>query len=279
MFVADAITSALEQTYKNIEVVVVNDGSTDNSDEVIRQFGDRIVYINQQNAGASVARNNGIKMSTGNFILNLDGDDWINPQYVEDALKLIDGDHTIVSTQCVFADKDLNVLEGSEWPTDQFINCYNGKINFNHILRYTVIPATGLFSKRLWERCGGYDPLIPGNEDWEFWINMVKHGGTIKYLINNTTPYYKWRRHGPSKVDISSKRMKEIYNYIIKKHFYKNASRYDVINCMYKSFLSREIDKNAIKSYVNCAIPYSDIRDILLRCDEYNKKNIRRGGF
>jgi glycosyltransferase involved in cell wall biosynthesis len=75
-FVKDAIESALSQTYNNTEVIVVNDGSTDNSHYIISEFTDRVVYINQTNLGVAAARNNGISAATGTYCCCLDADDW-----------------------------------------------------------------------------------------------------------------------------------------------------------------------------------------------------------
>ena len=87
-FICEAIDSALSQSYPNIEVVVVNDGSTDDSHHIITaHYQNKIKYIQQKNSGASVARNSAIKASIGEWILTLDSDDCISPTYVEDAVQ------------------------------------------------------------------------------------------------------------------------------------------------------------------------------------------------
>src|SRR5690348_11388842 len=81
-YVGDAIESVLGQTYDNIEVVVVDDGSDDGSAEVIRSHRD-IRYVRQKNAGLARARNTGLGASTGAFVVFLDADDWLLPRAVE----------------------------------------------------------------------------------------------------------------------------------------------------------------------------------------------------
>lgn len=77
-YVCEAIDSVLAQTYKNIEIIAVDDGSTDNTKDIIQQYSSRIKYIYQNNAGPSAARNNGIKQSNGDLIAFLDSDDiWL----------------------------------------------------------------------------------------------------------------------------------------------------------------------------------------------------------
>lgn len=86
------INSITKQTYKNIEIIIVNDGSTDDSQKIIEQLEKkdiRIKTLNQQNSGVSVARNNGITNSTGDYIMFIDSDDWIDDNCVEKLVKTI----------------------------------------------------------------------------------------------------------------------------------------------------------------------------------------------
>src|SRR3990172_2985097 len=77
-FIGEAVRSVLEQTYSHHEVIVVDDGSTDNSEDVLRLFGERIQYIHQENRGPSAARNGGIRLAKGDYICFLDADDlWL----------------------------------------------------------------------------------------------------------------------------------------------------------------------------------------------------------
>ena len=81
-FLRQAIDSVLAQTYKNLEAIVVNDGSTDRSAEVMRAYGGRIVAVHQYNMGVGGARNTGMKKARGQFIAFLDQDDWWRPEKV-----------------------------------------------------------------------------------------------------------------------------------------------------------------------------------------------------
>lgn len=74
-FVGDAIESILSQDYSNLQIIVINDGSTDDSEDVIRQFGDKVEYVRQENLGISAARNSGLDRVRGSFIAFLDSDD------------------------------------------------------------------------------------------------------------------------------------------------------------------------------------------------------------
>src|SRR5262245_46484951 len=82
-YLAQAIDSCLAQTHPDVEVIVVNDGSDDNTDEVARGYGDRIRYIPKRNGGVSAARNSGIAVATGRYLKFLDADDHLAPQQIE----------------------------------------------------------------------------------------------------------------------------------------------------------------------------------------------------
>ena len=90
-FINDAVKSVLNSSYQNIEIIIVNDGSTDFlTNEVLKGFNDeRIKVINQTNQGVCAARNNGINEANGEFILPLDADDKIAPLYIEKAVKVL----------------------------------------------------------------------------------------------------------------------------------------------------------------------------------------------
>lgn len=88
-YLTKAIRSCFEQTYKNLEIIVIDDGSTDNTHEVIMGFSDKIVYVFQQNSGVSVARNKGLELAQGEFITFLDADDYLTEDSVETRLNIL----------------------------------------------------------------------------------------------------------------------------------------------------------------------------------------------
>lgn len=87
-YIKEAIDSVLNQTYKNIEIVVVNDKSTDSTPEILNSYGDKIIVVNNTiNMGAGYSRKVGSETATGEYILLLDGDDWLNPDFIEALVK------------------------------------------------------------------------------------------------------------------------------------------------------------------------------------------------
>ena len=99
-FLAVAIDSCLEQTYRDIEVIVVEDGSTDETRDVAARFGDRISYIHQENTGLAGARNRGIGESKGEYLCFLDSDDFFHPQKIQRQVELIEADPQLGFVYC-----------------------------------------------------------------------------------------------------------------------------------------------------------------------------------
>ena len=92
IFLRDCIDSLLHQTMKNIEIILVNDGSTDRSLDIIKEYSEKhanIVYVNQENKGVCIARNAGINIARGEYIGWLDSDDMLKPNAIEALLKLM----------------------------------------------------------------------------------------------------------------------------------------------------------------------------------------------
>jgi glycosyltransferase involved in cell wall biosynthesis len=117
-FVADAIASVLAQTYAVFEIVVVDDGSTDETEEVVKTFGERVRYIKQQNAGVSAARNAGIEVSSGDLIAFLDADDTWLPEKIEKQVAKFAEDAEIGLVHCGMREFDDHTGETIELHLD-----------------------------------------------------------------------------------------------------------------------------------------------------------------
>ena len=174
-YLDEALNSVLNQTYENWECIIVNDGSPDNTEFVAQKWcanDIRFKYIFQENAGPSVARNSAIEVAKGEFILPLDADDKIAPEYIDLALNAFNNESSLKVVYCK-AEKFGDEL--GLWDLKPF-SLYN-------LSKKNMIFCAAIYKKSDWERVGGYDVKMDrGIEDWEFWIAILKDGGNVKRL-------------------------------------------------------------------------------------------------
>lgn len=209
LYLGEAVQSALNQTYKNIEVIVVNDASTDpltvsKLKELEESLIPQVIH-HEKNKGISATRNTAIKASTGKYILPLDADDKIDPTTVEKTVGVLEKNPEIGFVSMgmrFFGDVD-----------DIYIP---PKYNFYTLLYRNIISPTALFRKEAWEQVGGYnEDFIYGYEDWEFWINLGKNEWE-GFLIEE--PLFLYRKHGKSMIDTALKNHHLIINQLLKLH-------------------------------------------------------------
>ena len=168
-FLAEALDSVLQQTYSNWECVIVNDGSTDNSEEVAKSYLDkdnRFKYLYQENSRLAAARNNGIWHSDGYYILPLDSDNVLCPAYLEKAVSyfLLHPETTLVYGKAeLFGDRSgiWNLPEYS-WEKIIWSNC---------------IDACAMYKRSDFEAIGGYRDVLM--EDWDFWLSLLKPDSVV----------------------------------------------------------------------------------------------------
>ncbi|NOY49709.1 MAG: glycosyltransferase [Chlorobi bacterium] len=169
---SEAIDSALAQTYDAIEVIVVNDGSTDNTDEVVSVYKDRVRYIKQQNSGPAAARNKGIFMAQGEFVAFLDSDDiWVSTK-LEKQLSCIKENSDSVMVYSKFVDFDMTTgRELTISPKKVFSGSLFDKLLVqNHILLSTVVVNTSIL-----QEIGGFDNTLITAEDTNLYLRIAKN--------------------------------------------------------------------------------------------------------
>ena len=111
-YLPEAIDSALSQTYPSVEVILVNDGSTDDTDKVAKSYGKQIQYLRQDNHGVVAARNNGAALAKGKYVCFLDADDKLHPNFVQALVRGFDADGGI---QLAYCDYELIGESGKQW--------------------------------------------------------------------------------------------------------------------------------------------------------------------
>ncbi len=191
-YLGSAIQSVLNQTFTDYEIIVVDDGSTDNSRDVVNAFGDKVRYVWQENKGLGGARNTGILASTAEFVGLLDADDEWKPDYLEKMMLLIN-EHPDVSVfycmaQCMNADGiDLPQLVGGPPVEPDALHWKLLRANF-------IIPSTVTFRRKAIFDAGNFDASLRSCEDWDLWLRILpdmKIAGSSNCLV-------RYRVHGYS---------------------------------------------------------------------------------
>jgi glycosyltransferase involved in cell wall biosynthesis len=162
------LNSVYDSTYKNVEIIIVNDGSTDQYVlEKLKSLSDisNIKIINQENKGPSAARNRGVQESKGDYILPLDADDMIKPEYIESCLRILKKNPNVSPVYCdTHHIGEMHGIEKRpEWSEERLI-------------QGPFIVNCSMFHRKAFEDCGGFDETLKGWEDYHFWLKMMKKG-------------------------------------------------------------------------------------------------------
>ncbi len=212
-FLAVAIQSVLTQTHPHVEIVVIDDGSTDNTREVVAAFGTQVRYIFQPNAGLSAARNTGINAASQPFIAFLDADDVFEPRLIKTAVaKFAElGDaFALVACRAGFIDGQGNELRHAH-PSELL----TGEIrSADIVLRTRFSPSGCVVRKSAFKEAGGFDTTLRSSEDRDMWIRIsVCHR---LFLLDDVLVYI--RSHG-SNMSSNGDRMKANMRKVLRKSF------------------------------------------------------------
>lgn len=207
LYLNDAIQSLRDQTYKALEIIVVNDGSTDELTlaSLERLAKQDIRVIHSPRIYPSAARNLGFFSASGQYILTLDADDMFGKSFVEKAIKVLDAQPEVgaVSSWTLgFGYKDFL------WkPAGGGIANFLTRINCS---------MSALSHKHIWEEVGGFDEsLTIGHEDWDFWIRLTKRGWQV-HIIPEVLFYYRQKKN--SRVHETNRLHNMIHYQLMKKH-------------------------------------------------------------
>lgn len=169
-YVKEAIDSALNQTYKNIEIIVVNDGSKDNTEKICKSYGNKIKYLSKENGGVSTALNLAIKNMSGEYFSWLSHDDRYYKEKIEEEIKYV-GKKKLVISDYDLMDKDSKVynrviLSHNKIVKHQELALLNGMVN----------GITMLIPKEAFDECGLFDEKQRCTQDYDLWFKMLLKG-------------------------------------------------------------------------------------------------------
>lgn len=173
-YIKEAVASVRAQTYPNIELVIVDDGSDDpNTLKVLEQLeaeGACLLHTNRLRPAG--ARNAGISAASGEYILPLDADDWIEPTYIEKAVEVLDSSEKV---GVVYCHADLFGEQTGPWELPDY--------SLDKMLLDNIVFVTALFRKEDWCKVGGYrTTMVHGMEDYDFWLAILELGREIRQL-------------------------------------------------------------------------------------------------
>ena len=206
-YLEETVVSALASSYPYLELIIVNDGSTDNSQKLIDKVNSKYPQVKtfiQRNQGVSIARNFGISQATGTYILPLDADDLISIDYIEKAVDILN------------QNQNVKMVNGF----GEFFGDRQGSWNLRPfsrrlLARKNMLYISGIFRKSDFDKTDGFCSEIKGPEDWDFWISLLKRDGEV-VRIPSVCLYY--RIHSSSKRLANKNRKKEAIGILNKRH-------------------------------------------------------------
>jgi len=197
LYIAETINSVLNQSHKNIELIVVDDGSSDRTREIVASFGPQVRLIAQPNSGRCAARNRGIREARGEYICLLDHDDYWFFDKIERQLTEFKRHPEAGGVYSNYIIWHRDVV--GQFPVPDSIDLTNysdgideelsGWIYHQFLINIYMLTSAAMFRVEVFERCGVYDESLPYSEDWELWLRISREYPLIK--LNRPTTLYR----------------------------------------------------------------------------------------
>jgi glycosyltransferase involved in cell wall biosynthesis len=193
-YIIETIESVLAQTYGNIELIVVDDGSTDNTLDLVKSYGSKVRLIQQENSGVCIARNRGIHESTGELICLMDHDDYWFPEKIARQVEVMRHNPKIGVVFASFIRWHSDAA--GEFKTPESYNVklipddvdeeFSGWIYHQFLLDCWMLTSTAMFRREVFSTSGYFDVTLPYGEDWDLWLRISRNYPFIKLSRPNT---------------------------------------------------------------------------------------------
>jgi hypothetical protein len=235
-FLGEAVASVVAQTWTDWEIVIVDDGSTDDTAQTARRLVERypdrrIRLLSQPNQGVSVARNNGIAISTGRYILPLDADDMIQPQMIEQTVALLEAKRSvsIAYTDWQVIGATSSILHAGPW--DLASMCVVNRI-----------PYCSLYRRGVWAATGGYNPKQGLWEDFDFWLACLENGFQGERIAE---PLFLYRARPGTRTDDADSRRAQLRRELARNHpaLFTRRLRFQLLVGRVQRGLSRRVGR------------------------------------
>lgn len=186
-YIRKNIESILGQTYRDFEHIIVNDGSTDNSGEIVKSFGDRVVYLEQKNSGQAAAVNAGIKIARGEYIGFCDQDDWWLPEKLEMQIAFLEShpEISLVYSDALLADTKGSVLNqtwGQSRGVKPCVGGYQECVTSLFDRNFICAPLTVLIRRDVFNKIGFLNDRFSIIYDYDFWFRMLEKEMRFGYV-------------------------------------------------------------------------------------------------
>jgi glycosyltransferase involved in cell wall biosynthesis len=237
-YIDKCLTSILNQTYNNLEIIIIDDGSTDNSKEIINKYqtiDNRIIYYHQENSGVAKARNIGLKLLKGNYFVFIDSDDYIDKTFIEKLYNSID--NNILMTICGTVRVNSN-NKTFNYVDKKLLNCLRGTASYKRMI-----------NKKIFNNYNITFPNLKVCEDLVFYSNLMLVSDFNYKIVDECLYYYVERKdslmHTYTNIqDDAVKALNIIINYskkINKYDKYKDILEYAFITNILCGYLKRKI--------------------------------------
>jgi glycosyltransferase involved in cell wall biosynthesis len=192
-YVEKALQSVVNQTFKEFEIIIVDDGSTDGGLEIVKKFticNSQLAILTQPNSGVSTARNNGVKAAKYDYICFLDADDWWSEDFLKEMAALI----ADFPNAGIYGTSYFKVKNGRKIPAKIGVNQDFTRGYFDYFETYAktwwmpLCTGTVCMSKRIFEEAGGFNPQLKLGEDFDLWVRIALFYPTV--MINKCLLYY-----------------------------------------------------------------------------------------
>jgi glycosyltransferase involved in cell wall biosynthesis len=233
-YLRNAVNSILDQTITDFEFIIINDGSTDKSREILESYhDDRIVLLHQQNAGLTKSLSTGLSLARGEYVARIDADDLAKPSRLENQLQFLSKHPKVmlVGSNCYNIDENGSVLSLTDLPVDEVHIKWN--LLFYNCLRHSTV----MFRRKEVTNLGGYNTTIPYAQDYDLWLRIAG-----KYSVANLKEplvYLRVPREGTityDKIDEQAQHADQIY--------------LNVLRTLDPEITRRENEVRALKKYI-----------------------------
>jgi len=185
-YIERSVECAVGQTYPNVEVIVVDDGSTDDTAERVKRFGDRVRYIKKANSGRGDSRNRALTESSGKYIQFLDADDTIDHEKLARQVPILEGDDDLA---VVYSDCSCNDHEGTDLGNASY-SLRDDEDPLPVLLKRTLFGIhAGLTGRAAIVDVGMFDPHPLAQEDWDLWLKLALRGYKYRYVPGDLAHY------------------------------------------------------------------------------------------